>query len=250
MKDSDSISLQNTGESEILEVLPSTPAATENCGGSGWVVYALFLCVAYMGWKMFKMLQDVQYRIHKNKEQQSAVNEKIELLNKEIERLDGELEKYAEVVKKMNEKVLDLSNKKQSTSHQKSETVTRNERQNERNEVVEKQLDTKRIKYATLQSPDENGVLRFSERTMVDSPTAQKMFQIEYDTTTGTGTYRINTAAMNLILGDLQMFKEFVKPFTFSGDSTTAIIKDKIPGKIVKQGAYWLVEELLEISIN
>ena len=93
-------------------------------------------------------------------------------------------------------------------------------------------------------------MLRFSERSMVEKSTPQKMFLIEIDVESGCGTYRINPEAKKIILNDLQMFQDFVKPFTFCGDSMNATIQDKTLGKIVKQGNFWVVEERLDIIIN
>lgn len=108
----------------------------------------------------------------------------------------------------------------------------------------------KEIRYATLQSPDEHGRLRFSERSMSNRPTPEKMFILELDSVKGTGTYRINKEAVPLILNDLQMFHDFVKPFSFSGNPMKAALKDKKEGRIIKSGDFWIVDELLEITIN
>lgn len=106
------------------------------------------------------------------------------------------------------------------------------------------------VRYATLQSPDERGQLRFAERSMSKNPSADKMFLVEYDEGSDTGTYRINPDAKRMILGDLQVFKDFVKPFSFSGDPSSASIRDIKPGRIVKRSNFWIVEEKLEIGIK
>lgn len=106
------------------------------------------------------------------------------------------------------------------------------------------------VRYANMQSPDENGVLRFSERSMTEANSAQKMFVLELDILTGVGTYRINPDATRMIMDDLQMFKDYVKPFTFSGKPAQATIKDLHLGKLTKQGTFWLVDTLLEVSIS
>lgn len=85
---------------------------------------------------------------------------------------------------------------------------------------------------------------------MVESSSPQKMFVLELDMQAGSGTYRVNQDAMRMILDDLQMFKDYVKPFSFSGNPTHAIILDKHLGKVTKQGAYWVVEAPLEMSIS
>ncbi|MDE5956977.1 MAG: hypothetical protein K2G78_01560 [Muribaculaceae bacterium] len=106
------------------------------------------------------------------------------------------------------------------------------------------------VRYATLQAPDENGVLRFAERSMTEISSPEKMFLLEIDSASGTGEYRINPSAMQFILSDLQMFRDFVKPFSFSGNPATASIQDKTYGQIIKSGNYWVVSEKLEISIH
>lgn len=106
------------------------------------------------------------------------------------------------------------------------------------------------VKYASLQAPDAKGVLRFAERTMSDTPSEQKMFELLLDHEAGTGTYRVNMSATRLILQDLLMFKDFVKPFTFSGDAARAKIENVADGHIVRQDGFWVVERLLEVNIS
>lgn len=84
---------------------------------------------------------------------------------------------------------------------------------------------------------------------MVDEPSPKKMFLLGINPSTSSGTYRINPSAKKVILGNLQMFKDFVKPFAFFGNPENANIEDKQVGKIKKQGEFWVVEECLEISI-
>ncbi|MCD8289983.1 MAG: hypothetical protein LUC91_00595 [Prevotella sp.] len=105
------------------------------------------------------------------------------------------------------------------------------------------------LRYATLQAPDGNGVLRFAERSMTETPSSEKMFKLELNMETGKGTYRINTDAMSMILGDLQLFQSFVKPFSFKGSLSSVTIRDKKPGIISKSGNFWLVDERLEIEL-
>lgn len=104
-------------------------------------------------------------------------------------------------------------------------------------------------KFATLQAPDANGTLRFAERSMTDEATEQKMFEVELDLGKGTGTYRINHLAISMLMSDLQQLRDFVEPFTVSGNiSTQRIINDK-PGKIHQEGKFWIVDELARIKI-
>ncbi len=217
--------------------------ATTNSGGSGsligWISIGLSICIAIIAWKISKkILSDIQKIHHRLNENEDAINnalQTIEELNNKLKTLKNNVSsapKYSthqiiEPVAEPKEQEIEYVDKmKQSENH--------------------KQLQTK---YATLQSPDENDILRFSERSMIETPSPQKMFLIEIDTQLGIGTYRINPSAKSLIISDLQMFRDFVKPFTFSGDSVNATIQDKTPGKISKHGNFWVVEELLEIII-
>ena len=106
------------------------------------------------------------------------------------------------------------------------------------------------IRYASMQAPDGNGILRISERSMTTVSSQQKMFELELDMEAGTGVYRVNMDAKPLILQDLLMFKAFVKPFTFSGDVHRATIKNVKDGRIVRQDGFWVVEEPLEVKID
>lgn len=107
-----------------------------------------------------------------------------------------------------------------------------------------------RTMYATLQSPGESGILRFAERGMSEVPDADKFFILELNERTGIGTYKVNPLATSIILGDLQMFKDFVKPFSFAGDSQKASISNAKAGRIKKSGDYWIVEEPLDVIIK
>lgn len=105
------------------------------------------------------------------------------------------------------------------------------------------------VKYATLQAPDANGVLRFAERSMSDEATEQKMFEVELDTITGTGVYRINHKAISVLLDDLQQLCDFVEPFTMDGNASARNIVNDKPGRIHQEGKFWIVDERAKIRI-
>lgn len=236
---SDTITVASIG----TESIHSTTTTAESSGSGsllGWINVGFSICIAIIIWKIIKTtsseIQRLQRKLNENDEVIKNALQTIEKISNEVQTLKGKLTPTTKspipkkieptiVLEKQDNKYVEVA------------------RENENPKLVQ-------IKFATLQSPDENGILRFSERSMIENSSPQKMFLVEIDTIRGIGTYRINPSAKNLILGDLQMFRDFVKPFTFSGDSVNATIQDKIPGKISKQGNFWVVEELLEISIN
>lgn len=234
---SDTISVVAIGP----EFIHSTSATTELSGSYSWISWTsigLSICIVLLIWKITKKIQfDIQKMHHKLIENEVVIKnafEKIEMLNCEI--------------KMLKNKMVSIS---KNSIYQTIEPQLKNEiKYAESVEATEQITNQTLIKYATLQSPDENGVLRFSERSMVEQSTPQKMFLIEIDVQSGCGTYRINPEAKKIILNDLQMFQDFVKPFSFSGDSMNATIQDKTLGKIVKQGNFWVVEERLDVIIN
>lgn len=236
---SDTITVASIG----TESIHSTTTTAESSGSGsllGWINVGVSICIAIIIWKIIKTtsseIQRLQRKLNENDEVIKNALQTIEKISNEVQTLKGKLTPTTKspIPKKIEP------------------TIVLEEQDNKYVEVTRENENPKQvqIKFATLQSPDENGILRFSERSMIENSSPQKMFLVEIDTIRGIGTYRINPSAKNLILGDLQMFRDFVKPFTFSGDSVNATIQDKIPGKISKQGIFWVVEELLEISIN
>lgn len=223
------------------ESIHSTTTTAESSGSLiGWISIGISISIAII---VFKILKKISLDIQKLQRKLNEKDEAIDNALQTIEKLSNEVQ----ILKSKPESTINSLPCKEiepvivpAVRDNKNVDVTReNEKQNHL-----------QIKFATLQSPDENGILRFSERSMIENSSPQKMFLVEIDTMRGIGTYRINPSAKSLILCDLQMFRDFVKPFTFSGESVNATIQDKIPGKITKQGNFWVVEELLEISIN
>lgn len=237
---SDTITVASIG----TESIHSTTTAESSGSGSllGWINVGFSICIAIIIWKIIKTtsseIQRLQRKLNENDEVVKNALQTIEKISNEVQTLKGKLTPTTTTKSPIPKKI--------------EPTIVLEEQDNKYVEVTRENENPKQVqvKFATLQSPDENGILRFSERSMIENSSPQKMFLVEIDTIRGIGTYRINPSAKNLILGDLQMFRDFVKPFTFSGDSVNATIQDKIPGKISKQGNFWVVEELLEISIN
>lgn len=216
-----------------------TNATSDSSSGGwlGWVGIGLSLAVGIFAWKVSERLTNeikkLKERLSDNEADLSHKLDKIDTFSDDVESFRRSLNSISLQSSSRIEPIVGQGNHRNIT-----------------HETVKPIKHKTQFKYATLQSPDENGVLRFSERSMVDSSSPQKMFLLEIDSESGSGTYRINPTAINLILADLQMFRDFVKPFTFSGNPLSASVQDKIPGKIIRKGSYWVVEEPLEISIH
>lgn len=224
-------------QSVPTDSIATTDSSSSN-GWVGWIGVGLSLVVGIFAWKVTEKLTKEINSLKKH------------LSDKEIE-LTRKLDKIDTLSTELKSVKQSLHSASRQTSSRTVEPTVRPEvPRNVTSETIRPAKRHTLIKYATLQSPDENGVLRFSERSMVDSSSPQKMFMLEIDNESGIGIYRINPSAMSLILADLQMFRDFVKPFTFSGNPLNASVQDKVPGKIIRKGNFWVVEEPLEISIH
>lgn len=220
--------------------IPQSSLETQVNGNSNliaWIGVGLSICVGVLAWKLIDSLKKDVKKLRSYCDISKETNDKLIL---RIDRLNEE-------INVLNQKIVNLRNNAPTRIVETNPHGTHAEYNRKQPQKPQKVVT--QIRYATLQSPDENGVLRFSERSMVEVSSPQKMFLLEIDPSTGTGIYRINPGAMGLIVGDLQMFRDFVKPFTFSGNPMNANIQDKKFGKITKQGNFWVVEEPLEISI-
>lgn len=223
-------------QSVPTDSIATTDSSSSN-GWVGWIGVGLSLAVGIFAWKVTEKLT------------KEINNLKKHLSDKEIE-LTRKLDKIDVLSTELKSVKQSLRSESRQTSSRTVEPTVRPEvNRIVPNETVRPAKRHTLLKFATLQSPDENGILRFSERSMVDSSSPQKMFMLEIDNESGMGIYRINPSAMSLILADLQMFRDFVKPFTFSGNPLNASVQDKVPGKIIRKGNFWVVEEPLEISI-
>lgn len=216
-------------------------AATSDSQGvclAGWLGVGLSVCVGILAWKMVSGM----------KKKVSETQSHLAALAKSLKDAKGQINALSMQVKASGSTPRDYSQQQYSavdTSTVNAQLVPKAEEKKK----AQKALATE-ICFASLQSPDANGVLRFAERSMTTDRTSEKFFLLEINPEAGVGTYRINPAALDLIRGDLQLLSYCVKPFTFNGDPMKAKITDKKPGKITKRGKFWEVEERLEISIH
>lgn len=104
------------------------------------------------------------------------------------------------------------------------------------------------VKYGTPLMPDTaTGRLKFAVRSLHDS-SDNGLFKLELDSNGTTGTYHINPNATTQIMNDLQLFQNFVAPFTVSGSIDRARIKEVKEGTLVKEGSSWVVERRLTVT--
>ncbi len=201
----------------------------------GWLSIVIVLCVGHLLRKMIvrlrKETEDLSTQLKDSSKQLGLLNNQVELLSASV----------ADISKKVDTIV---------TQTKEPHSITRESDHPSTGDFTDSEVPVPSVRYATLQAPNESGELRFAERAMVETPSSEKMFILELDLNQGVGTYGINPGAESLILGDLQMFKDFVKPFSFGGNAYNATIKDKKKGSITREGSYWVVTERLEIIIN
>ena len=220
------------------------PVSAPNSWGAGssagWIGLAVFVCVGVIAWRIISSLKK---DIEKLKQSIAQLNAEKKNLRDELDALSSSFNSQKLDFESLRKGYSAITQRPNFNSQQTSQ-------QNGPRKDIDQSKSAKKVLYATLQSPDENGVLRFSERSMIEKSSSHKLFQVEIDLATGTGIYKINPNAIPMILADLQMLKDFVKPFSFSGNSSTATIKDKRVGRITKQGSFWIVDEPLEISIS
>jgi len=235
------VSTDTVATIEVADTTTSQYSPETHTNGNGnliaWIGVGLSICVGVLAWRLFDNLKKDVKKLRTYCELSKETNDKL------IMRID----RFNEEINVLNQKIVNIRNNTSTRIVETNPHETHTEYERKQPQKPKKVVT--QIRYATLQSPDENGVLRFSERSMVEASSPQKMFLLEIDSSTGTGIYRINPSAMGLIVGDLQMFQDFVKPFTFSGNPMNANIQDKKFGKITKHGNFWVVEEPLEISI-
>ena len=233
--------IQTTIQSSTTSAETSTTAAPTD-GIGGWVVWvalavALAACILLHKAKssIQKEMDDIKHRLAKKDKEMEDIQVMMDNLKYENAQLEQMLNEATKRLGGMTATSISYHDTKRATTGRTAKPA---------------KASMTVVRYANLQSPDENGVLRFSERSMTEANSAQKMFVLELDVQAGVGTYRINPDATRMIMDDLQMFKDYVKPFTFSGNPAQASIKDLHLGKLTKQGAYWMVDTLLEVSIS
>ncbi|MBD5312083.1 MAG: hypothetical protein HDS13_08030 [Bacteroides sp.] len=236
----------------VTDTVVGTQSATlvipgeNNQGGSeitiAWIGVGIVLVIGVMAWKLI-----------------SDLKKKVTLLSNKVNSLTDESLLLKTYLQESNVGMTSLSARISNAESMISELqdLCRRSALSEASAYVNSNIHRKdqmsspssQIRYATLRMPDELGVLRFSERSMSEEPSEQKMFILELDPISGTGTYKINPKAMSTILQDLDVFKNFVKPFSITGSITGATVIDKVVGRIVKNGQYWVVEQPLEITL-
>lgn len=230
----------NSVAGDLTTSVQADPASAPNYWGTGssagWIGLAVSICVGVIVWRIISSLKK---DIDKLKQSVAQLNAEKKNLRDELDSLSSSFNSQKLVFESLRMGSSAITQKPNS-----------NPQQVPQRKDFGQAKSAKKVLYATLQSPDENGVLRFSERSMIEKSSSQKLFQVEIDLASGSGIYRINPNAIPMILADLQMLKDFVKPFSFSGNPSTAIIKDKRVGRITKQGSFWIVDEPLEISIS
>lgn len=236
MAATDTVATIEVADTAICQYSPESQV-NENGSLIAWSGVVLSVCVGVLAWRLIENLKKDVKKLKAYCDKSKEANDKLIM---RIDRLNEE-------INVLNQKIVNIRSNAPTRIVETYPHGTHTEY--ERLQPQKPKKGVTLIRYATLQSPDENGVLRFSERSMVEASSPQKMFLLEIDPSTGTGIYRINPNAMGLIVGDLQMFRDFVKPFTFSGNPMKANIQDKKFGRITKQGNFWVVEEALEISI-
>lgn len=250
---SDSAEIMNDSVVSQNSVFTNVPAEeisanADNSLYAQWINIGVFVVVFALFLFFYKQVNSLMWRLKEISKKITEQNNIINRQNKSLETLRNRLDK------------LELNAEAKPASKVKlSATKTRTEPEQKQKTIAAtdiKSIDpepeiqsTRIIKYATLQAPDANGTLRFAERSMTEEVTDQKMFEVELDTITGTGTYRINQTAKSLIMSDLQQLSEFVEPFTINGNTSAQRIIDEKPGKIHQEGKFWIVDELARIKI-
>ncbi|MDE5877010.1 MAG: hypothetical protein K2H47_05890 [Muribaculaceae bacterium] len=234
-----------TDTTSVTQTTLATPPESkqdESDNTVAWIGVGVGLVVGVIAWKL---ISDLKKKI-------TLLANKVDKLTEENQLLNAHFNETNYSLTSLNtrlSKVESTTSYLQDFWYQNSISSKVSEYGNSSNERERISSPTTLIRYATSRMPDELGVLRFSERSMSEEPSEQKMFILELDPVSGTGTYKINPKAMNTILQDLDVFKNFVKPFSVTGNITGATVIDKVIGRIVKDGPYWVVEQPLEITL-
>lgn len=208
-------------------------------GGDGFIAWLGLIAAILVGVYFWKKVNSLNAQL-------SLLQSKFNKVDKDFKELNERSEVLSEKIANLNNRKDDFSDRRQAEIQAAKISHTKPVRR------VDDQKTTRAVemKYANPQAPDSLGVVRFSERSMVETPSLQKFFILELDNLSGRGTYQINQSALSEILQDLQMIKEFVKPFTLSPNAVYSSIEDVKKGTIVKKGSSWEVENLLEIKIH
>ena len=246
-------SVGNMGDSSVSQnnayaIIPTEnmPEKSDSSLYGQWINVGIFIIVFALLYFIYKQMNTLKWRIQETVKKIIEQNNIIVRQNKIIDTLRNRLDKIE----------LNADTKSTSRAQEYIPKVRKEKGHDSKVSTVIESANpeptlqsTHVIRYATLQAPDANGILRFAERSMSEVVTDQKMFEIELDTATGTGEYRINQSAKSLLLGDLQQLRDFVEPFTTNGNTPAQRIIDVKPGKIHQDGKFWIVDELAIIKI-
>ena len=175
------------------------------------------------------------------------IDENLQLKNK-IKVLEESLTVSSHDLSDLTRSIKGLNNKIQSLSPRDSNPIGNGKTYVSAS--ISKPFHNEETIFANLQSPDQNGKLKFAIRGFSSQSSPLKMFVLEIDNVSGKGTYKVNPEAVPMIMNDLQLFNSFVKPYNFSGNPDNAKISTVKPGLIYKSGQFWIVEEALEVSIK
>ncbi|MCM1223514.1 MAG: hypothetical protein NC548_54595, partial [Lachnospiraceae bacterium] len=159
-------------QSVPTDSIATTDSSSSN-GWVGWIGVGLSLAVGIFAWKVTEKLTKEINSLKKH-----LSDEEIELTRKldKIDTLSTELKSVKQSLH---------SASRQTSSRTVEPTVRPEVNRIVPSETVRPAKRHTLLKFATLQSPDENGILRFSERSMVDSSSPQKMFMLEIDNESG-----------------------------------------------------------------
>lgn len=241
------------GDSTVSQNSVHTIVPTEDMQGKTdssiygqWIIVGMFVVVFAIIYFLYKQVKSVNWRLQEIGKKVVEQNNIITKQNKAIDTLRNRIDKLElNTETKPTSKVQSTAPKMRNYSEQK--LIVSTGVKSISSELAPQ--STSIIRYATLQAPDSNGTLRFAERSMTEEITDQKMFEVELNTATGKGTYRINQSAKSLLLSDLQQLRDFVEPFTINSNTPAQRIIDVKPGIIHQDGKFWIVDELAIIKI-
>lgn len=209
------------------------------------ITIVLTLGIGYICYKFVRLMNtkvsELQVGLTKLMDENRQQKDKIVALEESLNASSNDLSELTRSVKGLNNKLQSLS------------SVDSNSRGNDRayeSPSISMSSQNEELYFANLQSPDKNGTLKFAIRGFSAQSSPQKMFILEIDNSIGKGTYKVNPEAVSMIMNDLQLFNSFVKPYNFSGNPDNAKISTIKPGTIYKSGLFWIVEELLDVSIK
>lgn len=247
---SESTSEQSSDPLSIVQTISDPEASTSGIPSAlPWVSITLTIVFAYFLYKLKKELDSLKKKIDGDIARQEKASQTTEIRLQDMARrltylhdMDNSLmAKLDSLAYKIKE------NRKCPPNLEPNTVLVEAERQTSVNQGNKGTLE--QCYYGNPFSPDENGVVKFSTRSLSKEQSPQKMFFVCLHQD-GTGTYEVNPSANEYILSDLQLFSYYVKSFNVKGQLTNARVKTLRPGKLVKSDKFWVIEELLEVSIK